>query len=145
MARAKTSSEAPEVDMTPMIDMVFQLIAFFMLLVNFTEAEVNPDVKLPQSELAKPPDAPPENPLTLQIKADGKVLLSGDWVDVANLQGPLERERQALVAAGHNAAEALVIIRAHEFAKTGIVQEAIQECQKARFEKFALRAEEKKN
>ena len=44
-----------EGDLTPMIDMTFQLIAFFMVLVNFTQTEQNQRIQLPQSELAKPP------------------------------------------------------------------------------------------
>ena len=38
--------------MTPMIDMTFQLIAFFMVLINFTEADQNQAINLPSSELA---------------------------------------------------------------------------------------------
>ena len=30
-----TGSGPPDVDMTPMIDIVFQLIAFFMVITNF--------------------------------------------------------------------------------------------------------------
>jgi len=142
MARAKVSSQAAEVDMTPMIDMTFQLIAFFMVLINFTEAEVNERVKLPVSELAVPPDQPLENPLVLQITQEGTVLLGGDEVQVESLPQYLAREREAIVAEGSNVGEAVVIIRAHEAAKTGKVQDVIKECQKARFERFALRAQE---
>ena len=42
--------------MTPMIDMTFQLIAFFMVLVNFADADQNARIRLPSSELAKPAD-----------------------------------------------------------------------------------------
>ena len=45
---------AAEADLTPMIDMTFQLIAFFMVLVNFSETEADARVVLPESELAKP-------------------------------------------------------------------------------------------
>ena len=43
-----------EGDLTPMIDMAFQLIAFFMVMINFTQADQNERIKLPTSELAKP-------------------------------------------------------------------------------------------
>ena len=42
--------------MTPMIDMTFQLIAFFMVLINFSEVEQDQRITLPASELAKPPE-----------------------------------------------------------------------------------------
>ena len=54
----RAATRIQEGDMTPMIDMVFQLIAFFMVLINFTEADQNQRIHLPSSELAKPPDAP---------------------------------------------------------------------------------------
>ena len=34
-----------ELDYTPMIDMTFQLIAFFMILINFSDAEVDDRVR----------------------------------------------------------------------------------------------------
>ena len=45
----------PEIDMTPMIDCVFQLITFFMLVINFESTQADERVKLPESEIAKPP------------------------------------------------------------------------------------------
>ena len=52
----RPSAGAPQGDLTPMIDMTFQLIAFFMVLINFTEADTNERIKLPTSEIVKPPD-----------------------------------------------------------------------------------------
>ena len=46
--KAKTS-EILEGDLTPMIDMTFQLIAFFMLLINFTEIDRAEEIALPTS------------------------------------------------------------------------------------------------
>ena len=54
-----------EGDLTPMIDMAFQLIAFFMVLINFAQTESNDRVKLPSSQLVKPPEAPLEFPICL--------------------------------------------------------------------------------
>jgi biopolymer transport protein ExbD len=138
------SLEQTELDMTPMIDMTFQLIAFFMVLLNFTKAEVDDRVKLPSSEMAKPPDAPPDHPLTLQVIADGRVLFLGDPVQIEQVGGFLDREKQRLAAENANPSDTLVIIRAHSKCPAGRVQDLIRECQKARFEKFALRASEKK-
>ena len=56
--------------MTPMIDMTFQLIAFFMVLINFSDVEQDQRVNLPASELAKPPDTAYDEPITMQMTAD---------------------------------------------------------------------------
>ena len=141
--RKKRRGQFAEGDMTPMIDMTFQLIAFFMVLVNFSEAEQNDRIRLPSSELAKPPDAPFDSPITLQLTSTGMVLLAGQEVPLAGLQSLLLREAQLLDAdPTRSPRDATVIIRADRGAKTGVVQEVIQVCQKTGFEKFALRAKQ---
>jgi biopolymer transport protein ExbD len=133
-----------EVDWTPMIDMTFQLIAFFMFTLSFADAEVNERITLPGSELAKPPDAPLVKPLTLQLTKDDTVLFAGDEVPVDGLTPYLVQERDYLVRTNHAPADATVIIRADALAKTGQVQELIQVCQETGFEKFVLRAKEER-
>ncbi len=44
-----------EGDLTPMIDMTFQLIAFFMVLINFTQTESHERVVLPSSNWSSRP------------------------------------------------------------------------------------------
>ena len=66
-----------EGDLTPMIDMTFQLIAFFMVLINFTQTESHEKVVLPSSQLVKPPEAPLEFPIILHVAQDGEIILGG--------------------------------------------------------------------
>lgn len=126
--------------MTPMIDMTFQLIAFFMVLLNFGEGEQDQSIKLPSSELAKPPEVASVAPIVLQLTDRNTVLIAGDELPVIGLAGPLARERAALAARQITPEEATIFIRADRNAKTGVVQEVIQQCQSNGFEKFALRA-----
>lgn len=134
---------AAEGDMTPMIDMTFQLIAFFMVLINFTESQLNERIRLPSSVLAKPPDEVQESPLVLQLTDVGTVLLSGDELPVGpQLETALRREAQVIRRKGKSVQSATVIIRADLRAKTGIVQQLIKACQDAEFESFALRAKQ---
>ncbi len=132
-----------EGDLTPMIDMTFQLIAFFMVLINFTEADQNELIQLPTSELAKPPDAPFEHPVFVQLTKEGNVILSGQEVSLTGLKPYMIREGEFLKLRKKSPREATVIIRADADAAMGAVQEVIQICQDAKFETFALRAEEK--
>ncbi len=46
--------EEPKLDLTPMIDIVFLLIIFFMVGTQFTEMERQYDIKLPTVTDAKP-------------------------------------------------------------------------------------------
>jgi biopolymer transport protein ExbD len=124
-----------------MIDMTFQLIAFFMVLVNFSDAEQDQRIKLPSSELAKPPDAPFEEPRYVQLTKDDLVLFAGDEVPVEKLEPILQREKAVLLRNPDKSTSMVtVIIRADSGAKTGRVQELIEICQTVGFEKFALRA-----
>ncbi len=129
-----------EGDLTPMIDMTFQLIAFFMVLINFTQSEQNDEVKLPSSVLAKPAKAPLEFPITLHLTKDATVIIGYARVSIAGLDPFLLRERTVLESQGKTTDDATIVVRAHRFASTGRVQELIKKCQENHFEKFALRA-----
>ncbi len=136
------SAAASEGDMTPMIDMTFQLIAFFMVLLNFSEADQSDLVKLPKSVLARPADAPFEYPIFVQLTKEKTVVLGGEELPLAALKPHMIRESEFLKLKKKSAADATVIIRADANAPMGVVQEVIQVCQETQFEKFALRAEE---
>ena len=139
----KPSEELHEGDMTPMIDMVFQLIAFFMVLINFSEVDQNQLIRLPSSELAIPPKSPVPSPITIQVTEGGRAILGGDDVAVSGLARLLTVERQVLDRLpGKSAKEATIIIRADGSARVGIVQEVIKVCQETGFEKFSLRAKQ---
>jgi biopolymer transport protein ExbD len=131
-----------EGDLTPMIDMTFQLIAFFMVLVNFTDTDPDQRIQLPSSVLAKPPDTVLNIPLTIQLTKDGKVVIGGEECTIDDVKSKLTSEKQFLEYQEKSAADATVIVRADKVAKTGLVQKLVEVCQEAGFEKFALRAEQ---
>ncbi len=131
-----------EGDLTPMIDMTFQLIAFFMVLINFSQNEQNEQVQLPESELAKPPDGPLEFPITLHLTPEADVIIGDQTVPIAALGPFLIREADALQAQGKPIEEATIVVRADRSSQTGRVQELIEACRDHRFERFALRAKE---
>jgi biopolymer transport protein ExbD len=137
------STGIQEGDFTPMIDMVFQLIAFFMVLLNFNEADVNEEISLPLSVLARPPDGPIEKPITLHLRNDAGVMIGAESVPtVAGIKPYLRFEVDQLTVENKKPRDATVIIRADRAVPTGKVQELIKVCQESGFEKFALRARE---
>jgi biopolymer transport protein ExbD len=140
--RIKARREMPsaETDMTPMIDVTFQLIAFFMFVLRFSDAEVNERIRLPASELAKPPDAPLAQPITLLLTKEGTVLYAGEELPVQRMIAPLRREKELLERLKKPVAEATIVIRADGETKAGMVQELIRIGQEVGFEKFVMRA-----
>jgi biopolymer transport protein ExbD len=141
---ARKSSDGPaktEIDMTPMIDMTFQLITFFMFTLNFSEAQQDDRIQLPLSQLAKPAIGPSKEPITLQVMQDGNVIYAGEPVPMQDMGGYLENEKRVMIAASKEPSAATVIVRADGRVKTGAVQDLIKICQEKGFEKFVLRAE----
>ncbi|QDV75271.1 ExbD/TolR family protein [Botrimarina mediterranea] len=136
-------SEVTESDMTPMIDMTFQLIAFLMVMINFSDIEQDQRVQLPSSELAKPPETAYDEPLTVQMTADETILFGGQEMGIEDLRSAIRREATLLKAYKDNRLdEAMVVIRADLRSRTGSVQEIIEACQEAGFDTFALRGKQ---
>ena len=141
---ARKSGDGPsntDIDMTPMIDMTFQLITFFMFVMNFSEAEQDDRIQLPLSQLAKPVEGAMESPITLQLTDRGSVIYAGELVAVSDIGTYLEREKTVMLDAGKEPSAATVIVRVDGRSKTGEVQEIIRKCQEKGFERFALRAQ----
>lgn len=142
MTRKKFDTKVADADLTPMIDMVFQLIAFFMVLINFSQSEQNERVLLPESELAKPAEGALEFPITIHLAEDGTVIVGGQIATVEGIGPLLSNEIFMLEAQGKGASDANIIIRAHKDAAGGNVQDLIEKCQQMKFERFVLRVKE---
>jgi biopolymer transport protein ExbD len=133
-----------EGDLTPMIDMTFLLIAFFMLVINFSEAEQDQRITLPVSELAKPPESPYEDEMTIHLTAGGRYAFGGrDLTSIDELRSALLLEKQIIDRRpDKELADVTIIIRGDEDAQVGWVQEIMQACQELQFENFALRGKQ---
>ncbi len=136
------SSNVAEGDMTPMIDMVFQLIAFFMVLVNFSTDEQNQKVTLPTSELVKPAEGKVEFPIVINLDLNNTIYMGANTTTVEAIRPLLNTEVAVLRSEGKQAKDGNIIIRAHRDAAGGTVQDLITKCQEAGFETFALRVKE---
>jgi biopolymer transport protein ExbD len=147
---------APEIDMTPMIDIVFQLITFFMVITNFDQNEADERVTLPRDQLAKPPVAARKDSFMLNFGYDidttGRrlsetpFLFFGDEkATLEQVRPRLEQESQFYKTIGTKMEDITVEIRADASVPAGMVQELIQMCQedKIQFQRFALKATQK--
>ena len=140
------SAPIQEGDLTPMIDMTFQLIAFFMVLINFSQVERSEEIMLPSSMLAKPPTEPPDFQILLNLRADGKVILAGKEYELSLIKGTLIREVEDAARRKIKPSEVVVIIRAHRDAPMRRVQKLISICQDddVGLETFSLRVKEQR-
>ena len=127
-----------EADMTPMIDMTFQLIAFFMIVINFSDSEQHRSVVLPKAQLAKPRDKDLDPPLVIHVTRQGRATFKGQEYDIAEMKSVLRN----FAALREDATEKTVVIRGDKDVATGKIQRLIEACQENGFEKFALRAKQ---
>ncbi len=156
--KASNLSDAA-LDMTPMIDMTFQLITFFMFVLNFSKDAADERVRLPIADQATPLDGVTEEPLFLNIDRDGRLLVIGQAWDIVNertaIEGYLVREaglarrNMAFAAATDpkaaddlksNRVWSTVIIRADKSTPYRGIRGIIEACQKSGYYKFAIRA-----
>jgi biopolymer transport protein ExbD len=134
-------------NLTPMLDMVFQLITFFMVVANFKNASIDRDLKLPVIGSARPVDTRgAQSLLVLNIDKDGNLKAFGRTQPVKEF---IEREAQA-VRFGEGLQEGqdlptLVVVRADRGAKFhDVFNRVIRACQESGFRQFALKAETEK-
>jgi biopolymer transport protein ExbD len=82
MARARSGVSA-EPNLTPILDMVFQLITFFMLVISFKTASMDPGIRLPVVGSAQPKQGETErNFAVLNIDASGALRVYGEAYDL---------------------------------------------------------------
>src|SRR5437667_3768124 len=65
--------DSAEGDLTPLLDLVLQLLMFFIINVNLATEQTNPDVKLPHSSSATPLNKPVAGDVYLnqRIRSEG--------------------------------------------------------------------------
>lgn len=138
--KIRSKSEKKTLDMTPMIDVTFLLISFFMMVINFSKDDQNARIVLPSSEFARPMETQPENMITLQVTAQGTIIYGPKEYTLPELEAELGREKRFSAIIKTNFMDSMVIIRGHKNCPTGDVQDVIALCQNLGLDQFSLRA-----
>ena len=139
------SADSMEPNLTPMLDMVFQLITFFMLVINFKAQSLDAAVKLPVVGSAMPVDTKgQEEFLLLNITDKGDLRVFGETRDaekfIAN-EARLARLKNS-VAGKKNAKELeeIVVIRADKNTPFKLLNKVLEICRNHGFRRFSLKA-----
>jgi biopolymer transport protein ExbD len=85
MSGSVSSGVNAEPNLTPILDMVFQLITFFMLIINFQSAEIDQNLKLPVIGSAKPVTSKGDGVVVVNIDKEGNVRTMAPVRDVEKL------------------------------------------------------------
>jgi biopolymer transport protein ExbD len=85
--------DMPQINLTPMIDIIFQLIIFFMVGSRFTEMDKKVDVKVPTaSQAANLPTAPTR--YVVNVQRDGQLTFNSQPITLDSLVLELKTLRQ---------------------------------------------------
>ena len=92
MGRMRKKHEAPpaELPMTPMIDVVFLLLCFFVTSQIFAQWETEIDVALPTAATGEVPQRLPGE-VILNVLADGSCVVNGQPMDDGQLRAMMDR------------------------------------------------------
>lgn len=127
----KTASvEEPNLNLTPMIDIVFLLIIFFMVGTQFTEMERQYDIQLPTVSDALPLTTLPDE-ITVNVRRSGEIVVKGETRSLEDLQAELQ-------AAQENYAGQAVLIRADGQGIYQHVMQVMEVCRKANIKNISL-------
>jgi biopolymer transport protein ExbD len=86
--------ETPALNLTPMIDVVFNLMIFFMVGTQFVEMERQIEINVPQVDHVQPV-SPAPNRKIVHMTADGSYMLGTQPVTLPQLTQLLSEARQA--------------------------------------------------
>jgi biopolymer transport protein ExbD len=134
-------------NLTPLLDMVFQLITFFMLVINIKEASLDTSLELPVLGSARPVETKGEEDLlVLNIDARGQLKVYGSTPDVRAYLAAEAKQEEARMKAKNKAFKSgdelatTVVIRADKTTPFKLLNDIIKVCQKNNYRKFALKA-----
>jgi biopolymer transport protein ExbD len=117
LSKRKRDTRA-DMNMTPMIDIVFLLIIFFMTVTQVSE--VNRErLELPQLQGAED-----QKPTTLTVNVDqaGEIIVSGNQIEIPRLLAIVSQE---LAKVGEDAGRLTVVLRADERGTSRTVNEIV--------------------
>jgi biopolymer transport protein ExbD len=153
MSTALPGSEGSKCDpnLTPLLDMVLQLIMFFMLCANFVNEQINEGIKLPQAIAAKALDKTVDDYHILNVDEKGVTTSGGQTMDSAGKVQTYMRNAYELDKARMNArgkakeweagkGRSLVILRAHKDCTFKQVYDVMTACRIAGYSDIQLRA-----
>ncbi|MGD0338533.1 MAG: biopolymer transporter ExbD [Bacteroidota bacterium] len=153
MPKIKPKRLGVAIDMTPMVDVAFLLLTFFMLASNFRPAEEvqialpssTSDIKLPESDV-----------LTINVAKDGRLFVGTDRVPLmvklfgekakfkASWPVPKERLASTLVSARISNPKIRTVIKGDAETSYGNVQDVMDVLQKINITRFNLVTELKR-
>ena len=119
--KSRSSDEEAEIDMTPMLDVTFIMLIFFIVTTSFAK-EMGIDVNRPTASNTQ--TVKQSEVIGIQLKANGEIQMDNRIVDIAAVRANVERLRAAKP-------DAAVIIATSRSATTGMLVGVIDQAREA--------------
>ena len=119
--KSRASADEAEIDLTPMLDVTFIMLIFFIVTTSFAK-EMGIDVNRPTASNQQVSKA--SEVIAIQLKENGEVQMEGRAVDIRAVRANVERLRA-------EKPDAAVIIATSKAAQTGILVQVIDQAKEA--------------
>lgn len=126
--RQRKTRPKPEINITPLVDVILQLVIFFLVTTTFVSMETGAQVNLPSANFSRIEEA---KTLTVTITENNSLYVDGGLVDWVELP-------KVLVAALRQDPEAVVVIEADKKVLHGTVVKAMDIARQAGAERMAI-------
>ena len=128
--QVKKSAAIGSLTITPLIDVVFLLLIFFLVASRFSEEERQLDLNLPTVSEALSATAP-INEIVINIDTEGKFFIDGEYRQLEQVEQILARAKT------NNPLSQAVVIRADKSTDWDFVATAMNLCKKVGIEDFS--------
>lgn len=139
-----------EPNLTPLLDVVLQLLMFFMMCVNFVSEQVNQTIELPVAQSARPMDKGEVDVLFLNVDRKGNLVVPGhDSLTTSPAIAYYLRQQYADAAradklrGGPGNVKTSIVIRGDGNATYQHMFDLMQMCKQIGYKKLHLRAKTK--
>jgi len=145
---ASAGAEGTDPNLTPLLDVVLQLIMFFMITVNFVRVDqFSDEIVLPVAQNATPLDNTAEEFLFLNLNKEGKLVgtLSNFPLDTPGKmkvflsREKVELERTARDKGNKGPIKIVIVLRADQNTRYSEVWKVLDSCKQAGFVHWQLR------
>ena len=134
MSFQRKQSEEPRIDLTPMVDVVFLLLIFFMISTTFVESP-GISIKLPEASSQTIDREPKE--IKIYLSSEGDIHYLNNKISIDDFRGLLAEHQS-------NAEETTVLLLADQESRHGKVVTLMDLARDAGFVKLAIATEQRK-
>jgi len=124
MRIARHLAQKPSINLTPLVDLMFNMIIFFLVSAQFAQEERDIQIALPETLAGETLTAAARQLITINVRRDGSYVVGGNTVSPESL-------RRIVAKAVAVNADQKVLVRADKQALHGYVAAAVAVCREA--------------